>query len=101
MDRGRTMILHATPEQPASRRSGEIRFPPPRTCKPPRRITAIIRGLSSTQVGDTLRSAVENHPESTDSECPVCLAHMELEDRSGVDWLVCPNGCPTEFEAPA
>jgi hypothetical protein len=25
---------------------------------------------------------------------------MEPEEREGTDWLVCPNGCPTEFEAP-
>ena len=34
------------------------------------------------------------------TECPVCLAQMLLEDRDGSDWLVCPNGCPTEVEAP-
>lgn len=34
------------------------------------------------------------------TECPVCLGRMELEDRGGSAWLVCPNGCPTEFEAP-
>jgi hypothetical protein len=33
-------------------------------------------------------------------ECPFCLGRMELEDREGTDWLVCPNGCPTEIEAP-
>jgi len=43
---------------------------------------------------------VENLPESAESECPVCLGHMEPEDRSGVAWLACPNGCPTEYEAP-
>jgi hypothetical protein len=25
---------------------------------------------------------------------------MQLEDRDGREWLVCPNGCATEFEAP-
>jgi hypothetical protein len=25
---------------------------------------------------------------------------MQLEDRDGRPWLVCPNGCATEFEAP-
>jgi hypothetical protein len=44
---------------------------------------------------------VENLAESTEAECPVCLGRMEPEDRSGVAWLACPNGCPTEFEAPA
>lgn len=34
-------------------------------------------------------------------ECPFCLERMELEERSAVAWLVCPNGCPTEIEAPA
>ena len=34
-------------------------------------------------------------------ECPFCLEHMHVEDREGIDWLVCPNGCPTEIEAPA
>ena len=33
-------------------------------------------------------------------ECPFCLEHMQAEDRGGVVWLVCPNGCPTEMEAP-
>jgi hypothetical protein len=40
-------------------------------------------------------------PENTEIECPVCLARMETEDRGGVAWLICANGCPTEFEAPA
>lgn len=35
-----------------------------------------------------------------EAECPMCLAQMELEDRDGIDWLVCPNGCPTEVTAP-
>jgi hypothetical protein len=26
---------------------------------------------------------------------------MQAEDRNEVVWLVCANGCPTEFEAPA
>ena len=26
---------------------------------------------------------------------------MQIEDRSGRAWLVCPNGCATEYEAPA
>ncbi|HTS74997.1 MAG TPA: hypothetical protein VMG40_02270 [Bryobacteraceae bacterium] len=34
-------------------------------------------------------------------ECPFCLERMRLEDRGGMGWLVCPNGCPTEIEAPA
>jgi len=25
---------------------------------------------------------------------------MEIEDRSGREWMVCPNGCATEYEAP-
>jgi hypothetical protein len=33
-------------------------------------------------------------------ECPFCFDRMRVEDRSGIDWLVCPNGCPTETEAP-
>ena len=33
-----------------------------------------------------------------DSECPVCLGKMQLEDWDGRAWQVCPNGCPTEFE---
>ena len=34
------------------------------------------------------------------SECPLCLGRMELEDRGDTVWQFCPNGCPTEFEAP-
>jgi len=33
-------------------------------------------------------------------ECPFCFDRMRFEDRAGVAWLVCPNGCPTEIEAP-
>ncbi|HUA82789.1 MAG TPA: hypothetical protein VMB85_02945 [Bryobacteraceae bacterium] len=33
-------------------------------------------------------------------ECPFCLDRMEIEDRDGIAWLVCPNGCATEIEAP-
>jgi hypothetical protein len=33
-------------------------------------------------------------------ECPFCLDRMRFEDRAGDGWLVCPNGCPTEMEAP-
>lgn len=33
-------------------------------------------------------------------ECPFCLDRMQIEDRDGVLWLVCPNGCATEVEAP-
>ncbi len=43
---------------------------------------------------------METVAEINEAECPVCLGRMEAEDRSGVAWLVCPNGCPTEFEAP-
>jgi hypothetical protein len=25
---------------------------------------------------------------------------MDIEDRSGRPWFVCPNGCATEYEAP-
>ncbi len=57
-------------------------------------------GLSPGTDGDTL-SAVGNLPENNVAECPVCLSRMESEDRNGVVWLVCANGCPTEFEAPA
>jgi hypothetical protein len=39
--------------------------------------------------------------ESNQAECPVCFGQMELEDQAGELWLICPNGCPTEFEAPA
>ena len=38
--------------------------------------------------------------ETNQAECPICLGQMELEDQSGTLWLICPNGCPTEFEAP-
>jgi hypothetical protein len=38
--------------------------------------------------------------ETNEAECPVCFGLMELEDQGGNLWLVCPNGCPTEFEAP-
>jgi len=33
-------------------------------------------------------------------ECPFCLERMQIEDRAGIVWLVCPNGCATEIEAP-
>jgi hypothetical protein len=32
-------------------------------------------------------------------ECPFCLDLMKIEERGGVVWLVCPNGCATEIEA--
>lgn len=32
-------------------------------------------------------------------ECPFCLDRMEIEEREGIPWLVCPNGCATEIEA--
>ncbi|HYL78363.1 MAG TPA: hypothetical protein VEU96_29500 [Bryobacteraceae bacterium] len=35
-----------------------------------------------------------------ESECPLCLGHMQREEREGTAWLFCPNGCPTEYEAP-
>jgi len=35
-----------------------------------------------------------------EAQCPMCLGQMEREEREGSDWLACPNGCPTEFEAP-
>ncbi len=38
--------------------------------------------------------------ETNEAECPVCFGQMELEDQGGNLWLICPNGCPTEFEAP-
>lgn len=28
------------------------------------------------------------------------MGAMEIEDRDGREWLVCPNGCATECEAP-
>lgn len=34
------------------------------------------------------------------AECPFCLGRMETEERNGIAWLVCPNGCATEVEAP-
>ncbi len=36
-----------------------------------------------------------------ESECPLCLGPMQLEEHDGTAWLFCPNGCPTEFEAPS
>jgi hypothetical protein len=33
-------------------------------------------------------------------ECPFCFDRMQFEDRGGTGWMVCPNGCPTEIEAP-
>ena len=33
-------------------------------------------------------------------ECPICLERMELQDQNGNPWMICPNGCPTEFEIP-
>ena len=33
-------------------------------------------------------------------ECPFCFDRMQIEDRDGILWVVCPNGCPTEFERP-
>ena len=38
--------------------------------------------------------------ETNQAECPVCLGQMELGEQAGSLWLICPNGCPTEFEAP-
>ena len=35
------------------------------------------------------------------AECPFCLGRMQLEDREGESWMVCPNGCPTELQIPA
>lgn len=32
------------------------------------------------------------------AECPFCLARMQIRDQEGRDWMVCPNGCPTELE---
>ncbi len=32
------------------------------------------------------------------AECPLCLEQMQIEERDGRTWLVCPNGCPTETE---
>jgi hypothetical protein len=37
---------------------------------------------------------------TTPAECPFCMDRMQVEDRDGHDWLICPNGCPTEIEAP-
>jgi hypothetical protein len=34
------------------------------------------------------------------AECPFCLGRMQLEDRDGESWMVCPNGCPTELQIP-
>jgi hypothetical protein len=33
-------------------------------------------------------------------ECPFCFDRMQFEDRGGIGWMVCPNGCATEMEAP-
>jgi hypothetical protein len=30
----------------------------------------------------------------------MCFGQMELEEIDGSEWLMCPNGCPTEYEAP-
>lgn len=38
--------------------------------------------------------------ETNEAECPICLGRMEVERREETEWLVCPNGCPTEIEAP-
>lgn len=35
-----------------------------------------------------------------ESECPLCLGRMQLEERGETVWQFCPNGCPTEFEEP-
>lgn len=35
-----------------------------------------------------------------ETECPLCLGQMQLEEHEDAVWLFCPNGCPTEFEAP-
>jgi len=34
------------------------------------------------------------------AECPFCFGRMQLEDRDGESWMVCPNGCPTELQIP-
>src|SRR5579871_4943526 len=54
--------------------------------------------LSPAPNGATLPGAVENPEEISERECPVCLGVMALEERGEVEWLVCPNGCPTETE---
>jgi hypothetical protein len=33
-----------------------------------------------------------------EAECPFCFGRMQLEDRDGESWMVCPNGCPTELQ---
>jgi hypothetical protein len=35
------------------------------------------------------------------AECPFCLGRMQLDESDGESWMVCPNGCPTEFQVPA
>lgn len=35
-----------------------------------------------------------------DAHCPMCFGQMELEEHEECAWLICPNGCPTEYEAP-
>ena len=31
------------------------------------------------------------------AECPFCFGRMQLEAGEKESWMVCPNGCPTEF----
>lgn len=31
-------------------------------------------------------------------ECPFCMAVLLQEEREAGLWLVCPNGCPGEYE---
>jgi len=33
-----------------------------------------------------------------ESECPLCLCRMQVDEHNDTAWLSCPNGCPTEFE---
>jgi len=35
------------------------------------------------------------------AECPFCLGRMQLDETDGESWMVCPNGCPTEFQISA
>jgi len=71
-----------------------------RACAEEGEVTSPDPRLSPGANGATLPEAVENPDGISERECPVCLGVMALEERSGVAWLVCPNGCPTETEAP-
>ena len=56
---------------------------------------------STTYVSLQKGSGAQSMQPNDVAECPFCLGRMQLEDREGESWMVCPNGCPTELQIPA